>query len=56
MMAIFKAPILCDCRRTYCANDCGKWYIGSLTEATFDCRSGVDCGTKRIGTMCTCQR
>ena len=55
-MAIFKAPILCDCKRTYCANVCGSSFSGTKTEATYDCRYGNDCGTKTVGVHCQCKR
>ena len=55
-MAIFKAPILCDCKRTYCSNNCNNTSLGTKKEATYDCRYGDDCGVKTIGTYCGCYR
>lgn len=55
-MAIFKAPILCDCKRTYCSNDCPTIYVGTKKETRYDCRYGDDCGTKVVGAMCNCAK
>lgn len=50
-----KAPILCDCSRSKCDAYKTKGclaYIAALVVTTYDCRSGVVCGTKTYACSC----
>lgn len=51
-----KAPILCDCTREKCDAYNTKGclaYIGARVVTTYDCRSGVVCGTTTYKCQCS---
>lgn len=52
---LMRAPILCDCRRTYCdaydTKDCLS-YVGAFVTVVYDCKSGTECS--RSKTKCGC--
>ena len=50
-----RAPILCDCKRTYCSaynmRTCIP-YVGDLKITVYDCKSGTECSTSTRKCYC----
>lgn len=55
-MSIFKpkVPIYCDCSKTYCASNCNHPYVGTKYSRSWDCATGTNCGTVKVGSDCQC--